>query len=101
MIFTKSNLLYIFYIAIGIFVLWVFLFGHTKNDNKSNSDIEIINNMNSPNGQYDYYIKNPKFQFLDREGNIKVVNVLGLYVNIDSPIEITCKVESVDEAPLK
>ncbi|RKU08695.1 hypothetical protein C6501_16270 [Candidatus Poribacteria bacterium] len=98
MIFTKSNLLYVFYIAIGVFVLWVFMFGKTRDSNPPNSDIEIIRHLNSPSGEYDYYIKNPKFQFLDSEGNVKVMEVLGLYVKIGSPVEITCKVESVDKS---
>ncbi len=97
MVFTKSNFLYVFYIAIGAFVLWVFMFGGTRNSNPPNSNIEIIKHLNSPSGEYDYYIKNPKFQFLDSEGNVKVMEILGFYVNIGSPVEITCKVESIDE----
>jgi hypothetical protein len=74
------------------------MFGETRDSNPPNSNIEIIKHLNSPSGEYDYYIKNPKFQFLDSEGNVKVMEVLGLYVKIGSPVEITCKVESIDKS---
>lgn len=97
MVFTKSNFIYVFYIAIGAIVLWFFMFGGIRDSNPPNSNIEIIKHLNSPSGEYDYYIKNPKFEFLDSEGNVKVIEILGFYVNIGSPVEITCKVESIDE----
>ncbi len=97
MLFTKSNLLYVFYIVIGIIVLWIFIFGQSGDNNTPNSHIEIMRPINSPAGEYDYYIKNPKFQFLDNEGNVKVMKISGFYVKIGSPVEITCKVESINE----
>ncbi len=97
--FNRDNLIYAAYICLALVVIGVFMFGRPKAENidSSNSYIEIIKTMNSPSGEYDYYIKNPKFQFLDSKGNVKVMEVLGFYVNIGSPVEIICKVGSIDK----
>lgn len=96
MVSNIGGLRYIIYAILVFAVLWIFISNYpSKDDNSSNSHIEIMRHLNSPHGEYDYYIKNPEFQFLDTEGNVKVMKVLGLYVKIGSPVEITCKVESV------
>ena len=101
---NRLNLIYVIYICLACSVVFVFALGFYRSgklhntEESSNSYIEIIRPLNSPSGEYDYYIKNPKFQFMDKEGNIKVMQVLGLYVKIGSPVEVTCKVESVDKS---
>lgn len=96
--FNRDNLIYAAYICLAVVVIGAFMFGRpkTENVNSSESHIEIIRPLNSPDGEYDYYIKNPKFKFLDIEGNVKVMDVSGFYVKIGSPVEITCKVKSID-----
>ena len=96
---NRDNLIYAAYICMAFVVIGVFMFGRPKAENidSPNSRIEIIRPLNSPSGEYDYYIKNPKFQFMDKEGNNKVMQVLGVYVKIGDPVEVTCKVESVDK----
>ena len=100
MMVTKENLVYAVYVCLAVIMLIALFFGRPQAEKiqSPNNDIQIVKDLNSPNGEYDYYIKNPTFQFLDIEGNVKVMKVKGLYVKIGSPVNVTCKVESIGKS---